>query len=411
MPESFIFIIQVGPILRMVFAGGPHQVCCIENEGRVTLYDWTKKERKNVELKMRKVTYIQYTEHSCLLAMCYEEGPSHFVVQLFIDVRSDGGRCVGELKFPNSVLQLVLRNEYMCVVLEESVHIYSVPNLHLLRNQPTFLNSGSSCCAMSLDVPKIVFACLGMQRGTVRIERLSSPPSSSVIAAHDTGVVSIGLSGNGLFVATASERGTLIRVHSTYDDCALLYEIRRSSIPILNSKNPKREIQSLFISPKGTFIASLTYGGEISAFKLSSSLVTGSPPPVATEPSSFSNIYSRYMNQLRSTSPWFSLRVPRTGGTNSSQIHAKFGTVPFTLLVTVDSNLFIYRFDGGDPNKIVLSRCDRIIASTDDPTATDETAAIIPYSSGVDEGHDTPDWVMLTQPDEIFQPNQEQQFW
>lgn len=355
-------------------------------------------------MQNHKVSYAQFNVNSCILAACYPTADSQWCLEVFLDALSESSRSLGNLKFPSRILQLVLRDEYVCVVFEDGISLYSVPNLHLLRKQTTFGNSSDSCCAMSMDVPKLVLSCLGMQRGTIRIERFSSPPSSSVIAAHDTGIVSIALSGNGLYVATTSERGSLIRIHSTFDDCALLYEVRRS-LPILTPKTPQRDIRSLFMSPSGSFLASLTHESQITVYRISTS---SAPSPLTTEAKSFSSLYNRYVAPLSSTSPWFTIRVPSVKKDHQAYVHAQFGSIPYTLVVLVESNLFIYRFDGGEPNKVVLSRCDRVVLGEPDDSMTSDDTSVIPYAEKEPDDC-SPDWVVLNDTETFSDASQ--QFW
>lgn len=388
----------------MVIEGDASSLCCISDSGIINIYSWAKKQLRRVNLQTDRVSYAEFNVNSCILALCYPKTDSQWCLEVMVDVLLDSSRSLGQLQFPIPILQLVLRNDYLCVVFEDGVSIYSVPNLHLIRKQPTFSNPGDSCCAMSMDIQKLVLACLGMQRGTVRIERISSPPSSSVIAAHDTGIVSIGLSGNGLHVATSSERGTLIRIHSTFDDCALLYEVRRS-LPIFNPTTQHRDTRSLFMSPNGSFLASLTNAGEITVYKLASSCVPEST--LTNEPKSFSNLYNRYIGPLSSTSPWFTMKVPTVKHASPIPIRAQFGSIQYTLIISVNSNVLIYRFDGGEPNKVVLSRCDRIT-----PTEPDESLDVT-YTTELpspDDSSSSPDWVVVNETDEIF-PNDSHQFW
>jgi hypothetical protein len=393
----------------MVFSSDSAHVCSVESESTISLYDWSNKSRRHIDISTQKTLLMQFTHNSCILVTTSSESESQWCVSFYIDVLSDSARCVGNLNFPSVVLDVVLRKEYMCVVFSDNVSIYSIPNLHLMRKQPTFTNPGSACCSMSTNMPKLVFACLGMQRGTVRVERFSSPPSSSVIAAHDTSIVALALSGNGMFIATASEKGTLIRIHSTFDDCALVHEVRRS-FPLLTSQGPKKDIRTLFMSPNGTFVGLVTMGGEICVYKLSSSSSGSTSALVSSTTSSdsrsFSNLYNRYVGSLSSTSPWFIQKIPNHKE-NFSKIYVQFGFIPFTLLVTVDSNLFIYRFDGQHPNKIVLARCDRITSPLNDSVVSD--VSVVPYTDKEDELSSSPDWVVLSDSQESF--SYPQQFW
>ena len=70
-------------------------------------------------------------------------------------------------------------------------------------------------CAMCSAKESIVVACMGEKLGQVRIENYSRR-NSRVIDAHNNPISQMCLSADGTKLATASTRGTLIRIFDTH---------------------------------------------------------------------------------------------------------------------------------------------------------------------------------------------------
>ena len=70
-----------------------------------------------------------------------------------------------------------------------------------------------------------MLACPGVTRGHARVE-LYDARKSTVVAAHESDLARLALSGDGSLLATASDKGTLIRVFDAHSG-AQLREFRR----------------------------------------------------------------------------------------------------------------------------------------------------------------------------------------
>lgn len=139
------------------------------------------------------------------------------------------GRDAGYLIFRQRVLTVRLRRDRICIALRDKVYVYNFANLgevldtittggekngagllcistEALDNSSS-LNSGSSDDAM-------VLACPSVKRGQVRVE-LYGNRKTVLIDAHEGPLAAIALTVDGSLLATASERGTLIRLFDT----------------------------------------------------------------------------------------------------------------------------------------------------------------------------------------------------
>ena len=69
----------------------------------------------------------------------------------------------------------------------------------------------------------VVLVCPGLQKGQMRVEHYASKRTKFIVA-HDSRIACIALTQDGRLLATASSKGTLIRVFNTLDG-SLLQEV------------------------------------------------------------------------------------------------------------------------------------------------------------------------------------------
>ncbi|KAB1203064.1 Autophagy-related protein 18a [Morella rubra] len=132
--------------------------------------------------------------------------------------------CIGELVFRSHVLFVRLLGDKIVVVLRHKVYMYSLPDLTLFHQIVTIANP-DGLCSVSQLAGSLVLACPGLHKGQVRVERYS-PNKIKYIMAHDSKIACLEFTLDGQFLATASSKGTLVRVFSTIDG-TLLQEVRR----------------------------------------------------------------------------------------------------------------------------------------------------------------------------------------
>ncbi|KAK1285767.1 Autophagy-related protein 18d [Acorus calamus] len=133
-------------------------------------------------------------------------------------------RCVGEFSFRSDVRGVKLRRDQIVVVLEHKIYVYNLTDLKLLHQIETVANLRGLCC-LSHCVSTSVLACPGLRKGQVRVEHFGLK-MTKLISAHDSEVACITLTLDGLLLATASVKGTLIRIFNTMDGTRL-QEVRR----------------------------------------------------------------------------------------------------------------------------------------------------------------------------------------
>jgi len=166
-------------------------------------------------------------------------------------------RCIGELSFRNEVKAVKLRRDRVVVILEHKIYVYDFSHLKLLDHIETISNP-KGLCALCADPQNIVLVCPGLQKGHLRVE-LYEIKKMNLIQGHDSSLGCIALSSDGKLLATASEKGTLIRVWDTTTG-EKLQELRRGA--------DQAEIQSLCFSPTSKWLAVSSDKGTIHIFKV-----------------------------------------------------------------------------------------------------------------------------------------------
>mmetsp|Transcript_70012 Transcript_70012/g.111344 ORF Transcript_70012/g.111344 Transcript_70012/m.111344 type:complete len:397 (-) Transcript_70012:411-1601(-) len=167
-------------------------------------------------------------------------------------------RCIGELSFRSEVKAVKLRRDRVVVVLEHKIYVYDFSHLKLLDHIETIQNV-KGLCALCPDPQNTVLVCPGLQKGYLRVE-LYDIKRMSLIQAHEGSLGCFALSFDGKLLATASEKGTLVRIWDTATG-KQIQELRRGA--------DHAEIQSLTFSPKTSkYLAVSSDKGTIHIFRV-----------------------------------------------------------------------------------------------------------------------------------------------
>ncbi|OQR98384.1 hypothetical protein THRCLA_06731 [Thraustotheca clavata] len=153
-------------------------------------------------------------------------------------------RNIGELSFRSEVKAVKLRRDRVVVVLQNKIYVYNFADLKLLDHIETITNP-KGLVALCPSSTNKVLACPGVSRGTVRIE-LYDQRKTTLITAHEADLSQMCLNLEGTRLATASDKGTLIRIFDTQSG-QLMQELRRGA--------DKAEIYSVCFSPNSQYLA------------------------------------------------------------------------------------------------------------------------------------------------------------
>ncbi|PWY99192.1 autophagy-related protein 18 [Testicularia cyperi] len=199
-----------------------------------------------------------------------------------------------ELLFPTAILGVKLNRRRLVVVLEQEIYIYDISNMKLLHTIETSPNP-LAICALSpssencylaypspVPSPTSPFAhnsshpsssanaggssssssSSSHSSGDVLIFDLLSLSVTNVIQAHKTPISALALNSTGTLLATASDKGTVIRVFSV-PAAQKLYQFRRGSYAA--------RIYSLNFNAVSTLLCVSSDTETVHIFKLSSS--------------------------------------------------------------------------------------------------------------------------------------------
>ncbi|ALC44929.1 Atg18 [Drosophila busckii] len=129
--------------------------------------------------------------------------------------------------YSNTILAVKLNRERLIVCLEESLYIHNIQDMkvvHTIRDTPC---NQQGLCALSSSSEHCYLAYPGsVTSGEVQIFDAINLHAKTMIPAHDTPLAALAFSPSGTEIATASERGTVIRVFSSQDG-SRLFELRR----------------------------------------------------------------------------------------------------------------------------------------------------------------------------------------
>ncbi|GAT21415.1 autophagy-related protein 18 [Aspergillus luchuensis] len=200
-----------------------------------------------------------------------------------------------ELTFPTTVLAVKLNRKRLVIVLEDQIYLYDIQTMKLLYTIETSPNP-NALCALSPSSDNCYLAYPLPQKappstfqppahappGTTHVTPTSGEvlifdtlklEAINVIEAHRSPLACITLNSDGTLIATASDKGTIIRVFSVPDG-RKLYQFRRGSIP--------SRIYSMSFNTTSTLLCVSSSTETIHLFKLS--LQSQSPDATPSSP-------------------------------------------------------------------------------------------------------------------------------
>lgn len=169
-------------------------------------------------------------------------------------------KCIGELSFKDTVKAVRLRKDKVIVVLETRIYVYNFSDLKLIDALETIENP-KGLCSVSYAPEKTYLACLEKGKGMIRINVYDDVEceETRLIEAHNSSVSCITLNFEGTLLATASDKGTIIRLFNPSNGEAL-QELRRGS--------DKAEIYSISIDVDSKWLGCTSDKGTVHIFSL-----------------------------------------------------------------------------------------------------------------------------------------------
>lgn len=180
-------------------------------------------------------------------------------------------RSIAELSFNSPVKSIKLRRDLVVVAVEKKVYVYGFRSLSLFDSIETISNPKGLCC-LSIGSDRVVLVTPGMQKGRALVifyprsfgesHAPTAREKTTIIAAHESVVSCMTTDTNGLMLATASEKGTILRIWDTSREGAgeKLQEMRRGA--------DRAEIHSMTFSNNGEFLVVSSDKGTVHIFSI-----------------------------------------------------------------------------------------------------------------------------------------------
>ncbi|XP_020281393.1 WD repeat domain phosphoinositide-interacting protein 2 isoform X2 [Pseudomyrmex gracilis] len=177
---------------------------------------------ENDDTDLEDICIVERLFSSSLVAIVSLKSPRTLTVCHFRK-----GTEICNYSYSNTILAVKLNRARLVVCLEESLYIHNIRDmrvLHTIRETPPNL---TGLCTLSPNSDQCFLAYPGSNTtGEVQIFDAVHLQAKTIIPAHDSPLAAIAFSSTGTKLATASEKGTVIRVFDV-NEGTRLFEFRR----------------------------------------------------------------------------------------------------------------------------------------------------------------------------------------
>ncbi|XP_064634438.1 WD repeat domain phosphoinositide-interacting protein 2-like isoform X2 [Lineus longissimus] len=283
--------------------------------------------------------------------------------------------------YSNTILAVRLNRLRLVVCLEESLYIHNIRDmkvLHTIRDTPP---NPPGLCALSTNNDNCYLAYPGSnQIGEVQVFDAVNLRAVAMIPAHDNPLAAMAFNMKGTMIATASEKGTVIRVFSVPEG-QKLFEFRRGV---------KRcaQIYSLAFSSDSQFLCASSNTETVHIFKLEVPKERTSEEPQGwmgyfnqALKSSASYLPSQVSDMLNQDRAFSTARLPGSGLKNVCSL-AMIQKVPRLLVASQDGYLYVYNVDPGDGGECTLVKQHRLDGRQDVPATEPNPSHDKPLTAG-----------------------------
>nr|7XFR_A Chain A, Isoform 2 of WD repeat domain phosphoinositide-interacting protein 2 [Homo sapiens]7XFR_C Chain C, Isoform 2 of WD repeat domain phosphoinositide-interacting protein 2 [Homo sapiens] len=231
--------------------------------------------------------------------------------------------------YSNTILAVKLNRQRLIVCLEESLYIHNIRDmkvLHTIRETPP---NPAGLCALSINNDNCYLAYPGSATiGEVQVFDTINLRAANMIPAHDSPLAALAFDASGTKLATASEKGTVIRVFSIPEG-QKLFEFRRGVKRCVS-------ICSLAFSMDGMFLSASSNTETVHIFKLET---------VKEQGRAFATV-----------------RLPFCGHKNICSL-ATIQKIPRLLVGAADGYLYMYNLDPQEGGECALMKQHRLDGS------------------------------------------------
>ncbi|XP_013408500.1 WD repeat domain phosphoinositide-interacting protein 2 [Lingula anatina] len=261
--------------------------------------------------------------------------------------------------YSNTILAVRLNRLRLIVCLEESLYIHNIRDmkvLHTIRDTPP---NPHGLCGLSINNDNCYLAYPGSnQIGEVQIFDAQNLRAVTMIPAHDNPLAAMAFSPQGTRIATASEKGTVIRVFSVPDG-QKLFEFRRGVKRCVT-------ISSLAFNSDAAFLCASSNTETVHIFKLETTKDKTQEEPhgwmdyvgqaLKTSAHYLPTQVTEMFNQGRA---YATARLPVSGLRNVCAL-AAIQKMPRLLVASQDGYLYIYNMDPAEGGECTLLKQHRL---------------------------------------------------
>lgn len=137
------------------------------------------------------------------------------------------GRIISQLRFNKNLLNVKLRIDSIIGICDDKIYIFNLNTLETIAILDTFENY-LGLAAISNNEDKFVLAFPYFSQGTVQIKKYINSKDFKVINAHESKIAYLTINKEATLLATASDKGTLIRIFKI-ENGDLISELRRGT--------------------------------------------------------------------------------------------------------------------------------------------------------------------------------------
>ncbi|XP_029364758.1 WD repeat domain phosphoinositide-interacting protein 1 isoform X3 [Echeneis naucrates] len=279
--------------------------------------------------------------------------------------------------YPNKILAVKLNRQRLVVCLEDSIYIHNIKDLKLLKTLLNTPSNPSGLFALSVNHSSSYLAYPGNATiGEIIVYDANNLSRVTMIPAHDSPVAALAFNTAATKLASASERGTIIRVFSIPEGLRL-FEFRRGMKRYVS-------INSLSFSPDSQFLCASSNTETVHIFKLEQVGPSGGDE---------SATWTAYMGKMFSAASSYlpaqvsgimtqdrafaTVHLLPSGQRNACTL-AIIQKLPRLLVATANGHLFIYNVDAQDGGECMLAHKHRLFGGDDDSDGREWSEATRP---------------------------------
>ncbi|XP_043085978.1 WD repeat domain phosphoinositide-interacting protein 1 isoform X3 [Puntigrus tetrazona] len=249
--------------------------------------------------------------------------------------------------YSNNILAVRLNRQRLVVCLEEALYIHNIKDMKLLKSLLNTPPNPKGLCALSVSHSSSYLAYPGSSAaGEIALYDALNLNPVSVISAHASHVAAVAFDASGTRLASASEKGTVIRVFGVPDGVKL-FEFRRGMKRYVS-------ISSLSLSADAEFLCASSNTETIHVFRLERGPSEEPPSWSGYMGKMFSAVGtylpSQVSDMMHQDRAFATVRLDVAGARSVAAL-STIQKFPRLLVASLDGLLYIYNVDpreGGD---------------------------------------------------------------